>query len=72
LAGADPYKEDQLGGLALTLDGLKRRDERVLRWCVERRMPVAVGLAGGYALHQQDTVEIHANTVSAAASVLGG
>src|SRR5581483_2639388 len=31
IAGADPYKEDQLGGLNLTLEGLKRRDELVFR-----------------------------------------
>ena len=27
IAGADPYREDQLGGLSLTIEGLKKRDE---------------------------------------------
>jgi len=29
VAGADPYREDQLGGLGLTIEGLKKRDELV-------------------------------------------
>jgi len=66
IAGADPYKEDQLGGLALTMEGLKRRDELVLRVAKERRVPVMVTYAGGYARHVEDTVTIHCNTVLAA------
>ena len=62
LAGADPYCEDQLGGLALTIDGLFRRDCLVLS-C---GMPVAVTLAGGYARDVEDTVTVHCNTVRAA------
>ena len=71
VAGADPYKEDQLGGLALTLDGLRRRDELVFRICRERRIPVFVTLAGGYAQKLEDTVTIHCNTVRAAAEIFG-
>jgi acetoin utilization deacetylase AcuC-like enzyme len=70
LAGADPYREDQLGGLSLTLAGLQRRDALVLQWCRERRIPVAVALAGGYARNPDDTVEIHCATVRAAAATL--
>jgi acetoin utilization deacetylase AcuC-like enzyme len=66
IAGADPYKEDQLGGLALTIDGLKKRDELVLRVAKERNIPVMVTFAGGYARHVEDTVTIHCNTVIAA------
>jgi acetoin utilization deacetylase AcuC-like enzyme len=66
IAGADPYKEDQLGGLALTIEGLKKRDELVLRVAKERNVPVMVTFAGGYAHHVTDTVIIHCNTVSAA------
>lgn len=71
VAGADPYKEDQLGGLALTLDGLRRRDEMVLRTCRERQIPVFVTLAGGYAQKLEDTVTIHCNMVKAAAEIFG-
>lgn len=63
LAGADPYRADQLGGLALTQDGLRRRDRLVLDACRAQDVPVAVLLAGGYALDTRDTVAIHAATV---------
>ena len=66
IAGADPYKEDQLGGLALTIEGLKKRDELVLRVAKERNVPVMVTYAGGYARRVEDTVTIHCNTVLAA------
>jgi len=69
LAGADPYREDQLGGLALTIDGLKRRDELVFRAAQARGIPVMVTLAGGYALKLEDTITIHCNTVVAAKEV---
>lgn len=72
LAGADPYAEDQLGGLALTTEGLRRRDALVLETLGERGVPVAVTLAGGYARHPNDTVEIHCNTVREAARRCAG
>jgi acetoin utilization deacetylase AcuC-like enzyme len=69
IAGADPYREDQLGGLALTIDGLKRRDELVFRVAKARNIPVMVTFAGGYAHNLEDTVTIHSNTVLAAKEV---
>jgi acetoin utilization deacetylase AcuC-like enzyme len=69
VAGADPYKEDQLGGLGLTIDGLKKRDELVFRAVRTRDIPVMVTFAGGYALNVEDTVTIHCNTVAAAKEV---
>lgn len=69
LAGADPYREDQLGGLALTLDGLRRRDRMVFEAARSRGVPVAVTLAGGYARKVEDTVRIHVNTVVEAREV---
>lgn len=69
IAGADPYREDQLGGLALTINGLKQRDLLVFRVCKSRNIPVMVTYAGGYARDVQDTVTIHANTVIAANEV---
>lgn len=71
LAGADPYRDDQLGGLALTLDGLRRRDRVVLRAARERGIAVAVVLAGGYAYRLEDTVSIHAATIEELVAVLG-
>lgn len=69
VAGADPYREDQLGGLNLTIEGLKRRDELVFRAARSRDIPVMVTYAGGYANRVEDTVTIHANTILAAADV---
>ena len=66
LAGADPYREDQLGGLALTKAGLQERDRIVFSMARERNIPVAVALAGGYARHLEDTIAIHVGTVRAA------
>lgn len=71
IAGADPYREDQLGGLALTIDGLKRRDELVFRVAKTRNIPVMVTFAGGYARNVEDTVSIHCNTVLAAQEIFG-
>ena len=59
LAGADPLAGDQLGGLALTLEGLRKRDDRVIGNCARRRIPVAGVLGGGYAQNTQDTVRVH-------------
>jgi acetoin utilization deacetylase AcuC-like enzyme len=71
IAGADPYREDQLGGLALTIAGLKKRDELVFRAARSRDIPVMVTFAGGYARHTEDTVTIHCNTVIAAREQFG-
>jgi acetoin utilization deacetylase AcuC-like enzyme len=72
LAGADPYYQDQLGGLGLTLDGLKQRDEVVLGAARRAGAGAAVTLAGGYAVNVTDTVTIHCNTVLAAREVVMG
>jgi acetoin utilization deacetylase AcuC-like enzyme len=66
VAGADPYREDQLGGLALTMDGLARRDALVLGYAQRNQVPTAVTLAGGYARKVEDTVSVHVNTIKAA------
>ncbi len=71
LAGADPYKEDQLGGLALTIEGLKKRDLLVFRAAKARGIPVMVTFAGGYARNTDDTVTIHCNTIVAAQEIFG-
>jgi acetoin utilization deacetylase AcuC-like enzyme len=72
IAGADPYREDQLGGLSLTIEGLKRRDELVFRVARARNIPVMVTYAGGYAQRVEDTVTIHCNTVIAAKELYAG
>lgn len=61
-AGADAYREDQLGGLGLTLAGLEARDRMVLEGCARRRVPAAITLGGGYARRLEDTLAIHLTT----------
>ncbi len=67
VAGADPYEGDRLGRLAVSLEGLARRDELVFDTCRKARVPVAIVMSGGYARNVKDTVEIHYNTVRSAA-----
>ncbi|MBI5085198.1 MAG: histone deacetylase [Acidobacteria bacterium] len=66
VAGADPYYDDQLGGLSLTKEGMYLRDKLILDGAVKRGIPVAVVLAGGYARNLDDTVFLHAQTAKAA------
>jgi acetoin utilization deacetylase AcuC-like enzyme len=66
LAGADPFEDDQLGGLAITKTGLRQRDQVVIRSARERGVPLVVCLAGGYARHLSDTVDIHVATIEEA------
>ena len=61
-AGADPYHDDQLGGLALSFEGLEARDRAVLDGCASRGIPVVSTLGGGYAHDVADTIRIHTTT----------
>lgn len=67
LAGADPYEDDQLGGLRLTKEGLRRRDRMVIDAARLAGIPLVIVLAGGYARHSEDTVAIHVATIEEAA-----
>jgi acetoin utilization deacetylase AcuC-like enzyme len=69
VGGADPFCEDQLGGLMLSKEGLKQRDRLVFAAARNRGIPVATTLAGGYARRVEDTVRIHVNTIIAACEV---
>jgi acetoin utilization deacetylase AcuC-like enzyme len=69
VAGADPFCEDQLGGLSLTFEGLKERDRLVIWTARSHHIPVAIVLAGGYAQSVEDTITIHANTALVAKEI---
>ncbi len=69
LGGADPFEGDKLGRLALTKEGLMRRDELVLEFARGNHVPIVTTLSGGYAAHIEDTVDIHANTIRAVKKV---
>jgi acetoin utilization deacetylase AcuC-like enzyme len=72
IAGADPHEGDRLGRLRLTHEGLRRRDEFVLRTCRDAGIPVAIALGGGYGRNLDHTVEAHCGTVRAARAVFPG
>ena len=66
LAGADPHEGDRLGRLKLSWDGLEARDRRVFDWAFQRRIPLALTMAGGYGVQIEDTVQAQVNTFRAA------
>ncbi|TGL59908.1 histone deacetylase family protein [Leptospira jelokensis] len=65
VAGADPYEDDSLGELKVSMKGLKERDQMVRKFAESQNIPCVVTLAGGYARDFRDTVEIHFNTITA-------
>jgi acetoin utilization deacetylase AcuC-like enzyme len=71
LAGADPYREDRFGRLAMSVDGLRARDARVFDCCRRHALPVVVTMAGGYARALEDVVTIHTNTLTELRRVYG-
>ncbi len=71
LAGADPYRDDRLGRLGLSMDGLAERDRRVFARCRQQGVAAAIAMAGGYARQIDDTVSIHRNTICLARRTWG-
>ncbi|MDP6527018.1 MAG: histone deacetylase, partial [Kiritimatiellia bacterium] len=65
-AGADPYVKDTLGGLALTIEGLHKRDRMVVDWAANEGVPIVITLGGGYPESITEIGKIHANTALAA------
>ena len=66
VAGADPFEQDQLGGLKLSREDLRKRDRVVFEASAARKIPVLALLAGGYAASVEDTVGIHADMIEGA------
>ena len=66
LAGADPHEGDRLGRLKLSAAGLLERDRRVFAALRERRIPVALSMAGGYGRDIEVTVAIQVATLQSA------
>ncbi|MEO9383250.1 histone deacetylase family protein [Chromobacterium phragmitis] len=71
LAGADPYHGDRLGRLALSRQGLARRDRMVMEACRGQDAALVVCMAGGYAVPITDTVTIQVETVRLACEIFG-
>ncbi len=71
LSGVDVLETDKLGRLAMTLQGCKERDRFVLQSCLDRQLPVAIAMGGGYSERLATIIEAHANTYRVAASLYG-
>jgi len=66
LAGADPHEGDRLGRLKLSKDGMRQRDEAVFQYALDRKLPLAMSMAGGYGKEIASTVDIHFQTIQTA------
>lgn len=67
LAGADPYVGDALGRLAVSMEGMARRDALVYDHAERSGVPLALVMSGGYAPEVEEIARIHAGSVLAAA-----
>jgi acetoin utilization deacetylase AcuC-like enzyme len=66
LAGADPHEDDRLGRLNISKEGMRLRDETVLQFALDKRLPIAISMAGGYGKEIESTVDIHFQTIKTA------
>ncbi len=66
LAGADPHEGDRLGKLSISKDGMCQRDQYVFQYGLDRQIPTAFSMAGGYGREIQSTVDIHFQTIQTA------
>jgi len=66
LAGADPHEGDRLGRLKLSKTGMRLRDETIFQYALDKRIPLAFSMAGGYGKEIESTVEIHFQTIQTA------
>jgi acetoin utilization deacetylase AcuC-like enzyme len=66
LAGADPHEGDRLGRLDISKDGMRLRDEMVFQYALDRQLPIAFSMAGGYGKEIESTVDIHLQTIKTA------
>ena len=66
LAGADPHEGDRLGRLKISQEGMRLRDEMVFQYALDRKLPVAFSMAGGYGKEIESTVNIHFQTIKTA------
>lgn len=71
LSGVDPLKQDKLGRLSLTHEGLGERDRLVFEMCRRRGLPVSIAIGGGYAVPIEASVAAYAASFRIARAVLG-
>ncbi len=67
-AGVDPHRDDKLGRLSLTDEGLVQRDRFVVEQARRRGLPLASALGGGYGDDQREVAARHARSMLAMAA----
>ncbi len=70
-SGVDALACDSLGRLAMSHEGLKRRDRMVMTSCYDRAIPLVITLGGGYGKPIEQTALAHANTYRTALEIYG-
>jgi len=68
LAGADPHEGDRLGRLKISKAGMRLRDQAVFEFALDKKLPLAFSMAGGYGKEIESTVDIHFQTIKTALS----
>ena len=69
LSGVDVVDTDRLGRLGLSIEGCKKRDEQVLKFCHKRSLPAQCSMGGGYSKDIKLIIEAHANTYRSAQQI---
>jgi acetoin utilization deacetylase AcuC-like enzyme len=67
-AGVDPHRDDKLGRLALSDEGLRRRDDYVIEQARSRRIPLVAVIGGGYSTDIEALARRHAIVFEAMAA----
>ncbi len=67
--GVDVLETDKLGRLSLTQKGCKQRDEVILKFAKQQKIPLAASMGGGYSPDIKQIIEAHANTFRLAQAI---
>lgn len=68
-AGADVWEHDVLGHLNISWQGIFDRDTQVIKYCLNKNIPVATVIGGGYDKNHQRLAERHALVIEAASAL---
>ena len=71
-AGVDPFTDDRLGRLALTREGLVRREQLIARLMIQRGLPLASTVGGGYGDDAQEIAARHVTAILTLGQAMGG
>mgnify|MGYP001280344466 CR=1 FL=1 len=70
-AAVDVHRNDKLGLLDMTSDGIRERDELVLSYFKKRHIPIVTTIGGGYGENREEVAQRHSIIFSAVETVFG-